>query len=510
LSINKTKTSLWNIFFQYSTFILNLISGILLVPLYLKFIDIKEYGIWLATGNILAWIAMFDPGFGTLLQQKVGHYYGQKNTKVVGKYIFVGFFINLIIVSLIIFGIFLLKNSIFKLLGLSANYSSINFAITLSIIATFLNLISFIPSAINQAMLASVPNGLITVITNVLGISLTVFLLYNSYGILSLGVSILFRAILAFSGNFIYLFIRVRKESIKLSYDSEIRKEFLSLSVYPFVGKLSNTLTNQFSSFAIATIISPVTVTLYKFSTILPETCKMIFDRPTLSILPALVNLNSVEENKQKVKLIILRYIKFLIWGSGLYFIGFFIFNKYIINFWVGKSFIIDNKINFLIVLYFYISIFTQSFNYLIFSLGDFKKSQIILFIQSIFYLTLLFFLTKYFQLFGVILASLLSEMFFSLLYSTKSLINIINFTKNEIKILINEFIKIIFLILLILIILSVIIFFINIKYLSTTVFFILFTIIFYTISLKIVSKEFDLELKNFANLIKNYYHDAK
>src|ERR1700710_215656 len=68
----------WNFIFQYGYVLTNIFNSIVLLPLYIKHIDSATLGIWLATGNILAWITLTDPGVGDVLQQKIAELSGKK------------------------------------------------------------------------------------------------------------------------------------------------------------------------------------------------------------------------------------------------------------------------------------------------------------------------------------------------------------------------------------------------------------------------------------------------
>src|SRR5579875_2248084 len=68
----------WNFVFQYGYVLTNIFNSIILLPLYVKHIDSATLGIWLATGNILAWITLADPGIGDVLQQKIAELSGKK------------------------------------------------------------------------------------------------------------------------------------------------------------------------------------------------------------------------------------------------------------------------------------------------------------------------------------------------------------------------------------------------------------------------------------------------
>ena len=52
-------------------------QSILLVPMYLEYLGSRLYGLWLASGGVLVWLAMMDFGISALTTQRCGAAYGQ-------------------------------------------------------------------------------------------------------------------------------------------------------------------------------------------------------------------------------------------------------------------------------------------------------------------------------------------------------------------------------------------------------------------------------------------------
>jgi hypothetical protein len=75
--VSRRAATIANLIHQYVTTGLVIVNGIVLVPLYLKYIDFKLYGAWLATGNVAAWLLLADAGFSDILRQRTAHLYGQ-------------------------------------------------------------------------------------------------------------------------------------------------------------------------------------------------------------------------------------------------------------------------------------------------------------------------------------------------------------------------------------------------------------------------------------------------
>ena len=92
---NKRKIStLWNFFFLNLRTVIAIINGILIVPLYLHYININLYGGWLATGNIMMWLSIADPGVGDVLLQKIGNALGKDDQSEIVRQSHQGFHIS--------------------------------------------------------------------------------------------------------------------------------------------------------------------------------------------------------------------------------------------------------------------------------------------------------------------------------------------------------------------------------------------------------------------------------
>ena len=76
-------------------------AALFTVPVSVSHIPLDLYGAWLASGNILAWATMIDPGFGLLTQQQVATTYGAGNLDSAGKIISGGVLLNFIVAALL-------------------------------------------------------------------------------------------------------------------------------------------------------------------------------------------------------------------------------------------------------------------------------------------------------------------------------------------------------------------------------------------------------------------------
>lgn len=81
--------------------LINILIGILLVPLTLKYLESSKYGIWLTLSSIVAWVGYFDLGLSNGLRNKLGEAFAKNDFKTSQVLISTTFIILLIIVVIL-------------------------------------------------------------------------------------------------------------------------------------------------------------------------------------------------------------------------------------------------------------------------------------------------------------------------------------------------------------------------------------------------------------------------
>ena len=500
----RNRTTKWNIIFQYLNIVFNLITGIVLVPFYLENITTEMYGYWLATGSILAMITLVDPGFGTVLQQKIAILYGQRNFKEVGQITLIGILIN--IPFLIIFIILCLIFSFtlthwFNLTDINVLNSLTN-AFNYTFIGTAILLLSYSIISINQGLQSSIAIGIINVFSSLSGIFLTIFLLKIGWGIAAIATTILWRSIVVFIGNLVYLGFRLKKENITLSYNPKLFKEIASFSIYTFLGKMGNAFSTQLNSFVSGTMISATSVSILKFTQILPETSKTVIDRPAYALMPALSNLYGENDSTIKIKAIILRFLRFILWGIGIIAIIFFKLNQSFVYLWVGDEFYGGYLLNNLIIILVILTLLSNSLSYFVFALGNIKKSNLMLFWKSLLLVPMLFLGAHHWGLVGILTAQIIAELLIPTWYFPFSLFKMIRCDKNDIISISSEFFKVLLVVLPFLIISNPIL----TKWLTLIIYGISYCCIYFCL-IFLVSKKFRMEINDILMQIRVKLH---
>lgn len=497
---SRKKTTKWNILFHYYAIIFSVIWGILLVPLYLKYIPLEIYGAWLATGNIISWLTVVDPGISDVLRQKVGLAYGASEINKLNDLLVSGSILNLLVsLMLLIIGL-ILSNFVPELLKLNSSniYLIIKNAFILSVISGSLLIFSFGFTSFNQGLLSSVGIGTIYVIATISSLLINILLLFDGYGLYSIPISGIFRALILIIGNLIYIFWRYNKESIIFNFSYKEIKNLLKLISYNFLGKLGNILSTQVDIFLVARYLGTETAPVLSLTRKGPELTRMLVERPPTAMLPAITNAWGAKEY-DKVKYYTFRLFLILLWITGLIVTGFILLNKYFVTLWVGNNLFAGEAVNIAIVISLILSMVINIFSNIYFSIGKIKDTSKINFIQSIITISFSFIGVIYFGLFGLVIAQGLSFFFLAIWYFPIKVVKLISYDKEYILNLIKELI----------IITStniiIIIFLYNLIQIPNWVSFLLFTFfitLIYVISLFLASNNFRKEIKHIFKII--------
>jgi O-antigen/teichoic acid export membrane protein len=219
----------WNFVFQYGWVLTNIFNSILLLPLYLKNIDANTLGVWLATGSILGWITLVDPGVGEVLQQKIAELRGKNEDSEVGKAIGSGFIASLFILVFSLLVGFACFFSIELLIDKDVSqYPHLYNALIISVIATGMSLVSFSLSGINQGLLNSAHVAICALSANFLFLFINLLLLFLGYGVLSIAIANLCRALFIVVYNLIALFGVLKKLNLFITYNLIHFKRFIA------------------------------------------------------------------------------------------------------------------------------------------------------------------------------------------------------------------------------------------------------------------------------------------
>ena len=425
MDLAKKKILKWNFVYQYGYVLTNIFNSIILLPLYVKHIDSISLGLWFATGNILAWLTMADPGIGDIMQQKIAELLGKKEMVEIRKTIGSGMFATIFILLLCLLvgvGFYIFLDDI---LGrdLSA-YSSLRIAFVFSILATGLSLVSFGMSGINQGLHNSFHVAMSSLMSNVLFLLVNLVLLYLGYGIISIAISNLARAFFITLYNVIALVSYQRKNALTALFELSHFKGFIKLFSYTSVSKIVIGLTNNIDLIILARYIPANLITNFEINRRPIKILQSLMNRHSVALMP-LISYQKGQGEHTAIAALISKQFKYF--TLVLIFCSFQLLINYsnLINFWVGEGKYTGNTIIYLLVGSFFIATTGFFMSNIGYALGDIKVNSLLNTARGIVIGVASVFVAKKYGIVGVLATVLVVEFTADFLFFTYRLIKL-------------------------------------------------------------------------------------
>ena len=489
---NRTTTTKWNLFFQYISIGLSIISGVVLVPIYLKFIPLDLYGAWLATGNILVLITIIDPGLSQVLMRQVGVAYGQNDKKSIQEFIISGSIITLFVVIFVIATAMIITDYIPSWLNLKEDIDIVTLkkAFVLASLGSALMIFSFTFTSINQGLQASLSIGIIFVVISVLRIGIIIILLYQGFGLLSIAVGQLIMGSGLLVGNIGYLSWRIINDKIAISFSLKALPKLVNFVSFVFLSKMSVIICQKIDLFIVARLLGPESSVMLKLTRTAPDLSRHFVERPVIAFMPSLAQLVG-SGGIEKAKTVILRLARLMLWLLGILLGGFVAMNDDFVRLWVGPQLFAGHVVGLAISVGFFLLVGTSILGNFCFVLGNIKAKSLAEFVQSLLYIFLIVFGTRYFGLIGCVFAPLIAMAAVTVWYFPRSFIRLLKLLPEQGFIILREVLIIIAVIIPLTVIFCT---FTPLHWFTFTIIAASFVILYFS-GLFILSKEFRMEI---------------
>jgi O-antigen/teichoic acid export membrane protein len=440
LKISQIKKNIFgNLIFHYGSILLSLVSGVILVPMYLKFIPVDVYSVWLASGNIFTLLSIIDPGLASVIQQQVAEKYGQSKFDEVHQLIIGGLLISFMLTLLcVIIGVtlsYLLP--FFITLPIDIDINLIQRSCALAAVGVSISFSSFAVTGINFGLQNANSVSKIYLAINAIGIILTVLLLNFKMGLISLPIASIFRSIGWLLFNFISLKeMDTYKTNIyrTITWNDTLQgaRKLSKIFSYSLVGRLSKILTGNFDALIAAKLVGIESVSVMVLTSRGPETVRPFIERFSISFMSSISHVMGTGD-MPKIKQILLRILAISSWALFLAVGASITFNKYFVELWVGQQLYAGNLVNLLLCFNMFLSVLVSVIGSICFSLGNIKKTSIVSFLQGFLYIAFASLGASQFGLIGIVAGSLCSSLLTSSWYLPKELMRIVNFSRTEV-----------------------------------------------------------------------------
>jgi O-antigen/teichoic acid export membrane protein len=430
---SRKKTALVTLVFQSFSMLMALASGVYLVPLYLAHIPPDLYGAWQASGNVLTWATMLDPGLSSIIQQRVALAYGKGDRHAVSGWIATGLWVAAgISFTVLILGLACsYQLTSWLKLREGATSAELEHAFRWSVMGGALMLLSFSVSAINQGLQSSLGTGSVSAAASIARLVVVLLLLQRGYGLVSIALSSVLMGTALLAGNLLYLFRRLRQEGICLAWIPSRMRELGTLISFMTMGRVAGILVNNVDLFLIARVLGPESVNAFRFTRTAPDLWRTIIDRPAVAMYPAFTHLVGAGEGDRARK-IALRLLRITIWTTALLAFGFLFLNGEFLRVWVGDGFYAGATVNVLLVGGFVMATGSTAFSGLCFATGNVRASNQAYLAQAVVYLPMLLGGVYLYGMAGAAAASLLSILVTQAWYMPKQFFTAFRATRGD------------------------------------------------------------------------------
>ena len=290
---SRKRTSLVNLGFHAWSIGMVFVSGVVLVPLYLRHIPIDLYGAWLASGNVLVWMTLADPGVSLVLQQRVASAYGAGDHSGLAGGIATGLWITVAISGVIILCGVVSSWFLPGWLGLPqmADQQELASAFRWSVVGSALMIVSFSVTSVNQGLQSSAGIGAIYVVASLFRLGAVIALLERGFGLLAIAMPTLGMGLLLLGGNVVYLRHRLQHERIPFGWAPIHFKELAGLLSWTSIGRMAGVTANHVDLFVVARVLGPESVGLLRFTRTAPDMGRLLVERPIAALQPSLAHL---------------------------------------------------------------------------------------------------------------------------------------------------------------------------------------------------------------------------
>ena len=190
--INKSRASIFNLIFTYASSFIQIINSIILLPLYLSFFNLADYGAWVATAAIIHIFLILDPGLSSITTTKLSQAFANDDDNQFQSVFLSGLLLAILIAFLILsLGIVLIFFVPDMVVYSGDRQNEIQLGLLLNVFALAIAPVTSVLFSFFQALLRTFEGNILYVSSIIISPFVIIFSLYNGLGIASLPIGIL-------------------------------------------------------------------------------------------------------------------------------------------------------------------------------------------------------------------------------------------------------------------------------------------------------------------------------
>ena len=394
-----------------------IIQGLLLIPLYLHFIGDRMYGLWLASGGVLAWLGFMDIGIGGLLIQRVSSAYGMRDYEQAGNYFVNGLAVYAVLDLLFCLLVMVLSFFIPEWFGAKGEEASILRAcFQLAGIAAGAQFLNECLRGFAQALQRPLFPIVCMISFRILGLAAIVLLLYQDYRLWAIPIGLLINAIPVLVLNIYYSMRLTQGLGGVWKINKTMIRDFYRLSPALFAGRIGNSMVKNIEPALIAIIFRPELVPAFVITRRAADMVEQLLQVINASTFPSFAHLYAEGDIKKSQRAVSM--IMTLCFGAGLIGFGTYVAaNQAFVHLWVGSEHFLGQGVSLLMALGLLMMVIKQFLSRFIIGMGDIAYPSLLILAEAGIRVILMASLLLGFGLAGLPVGMLISCSVFGLIY---------------------------------------------------------------------------------------------
>lgn len=290
---SRRSAAAWGMLLGYAGVALAIARNIVLVPVYLKFVTLAEYGAWLATGAAIVQWLITDFGLAGVLMQRSAALHGAGDTSRLGAVMGSGMLIGICLAAcLCLLGAVAIP-WVPAMKGLTpAESESLRQCLYLAVLASALGVVAAIAQGLVRSLQHAAAAGLIFLAADLAGILVTLIGLAAHAGLLALAYGMVARSTLMATGSSACLLWVTRSRfSLTCNLDwSSIRKLFADAWI-SFIANFAMKSQTQANTFVVGVVLGPTSAAVYGLTVRAHETVLQFLAQMNGAFAPSMAHL---------------------------------------------------------------------------------------------------------------------------------------------------------------------------------------------------------------------------
>ncbi|HEV2700864.1 MAG TPA: hypothetical protein VGV09_04485 [Steroidobacteraceae bacterium] len=261
----RRRAAAWGVIFGNAGVALTITRNILLVPVYLHFVSLAEYGAWLATGATAAQWLITDFGLSGVLMQRCAALHGAGQSSRLATMINSGLLAGLALALLLASAALVALPHLPAIGGLTATQGAeIGHCLYIAVAASALGIVAAISQGLVRSLQYAAAAGSITLCAELAGIIATLLGLAQGVGLIALAYGFLVRSCTAVVGQTGYLLTRFGVRVLRTQLPEwPVIRELFSDGWISFVSSLAMKAPTQANTILIGYTLGPASAAAY-------------------------------------------------------------------------------------------------------------------------------------------------------------------------------------------------------------------------------------------------------